>query len=260
MAIDPRRLQSELDHIAQLAGDPQRLQRATLRLLEGYQVRRRKDGRPRNLVPAPVMRALARRLQAQLRSDPSGIADTAGALWGSGRSEARYLAAQLLGELEGERAAELVERWIHASIPLELVKELAEAGLRRLRRESPDRFLERCADWLHDKHRLLGLYSLRAAARDPQFENLPRVFELVEGLGGRLRGRPRSAMLELMRALAGRAPAEAVQFLRDELQHSGEPAKRLVGDMLPSLSPEQREALRGPNGIIRAQAGRPKGR
>ncbi len=253
MAIDPQRLQSELDHIAQLAGDPEQLQRATLDLLEAYQVRRRKDGRPRNLVPAPVLRSLARRLRKQLRADPAAVADTASALWASGRGEARSLAAQLLPEMDGDQAADLVERWTHGSVPLELVKELADISLRRLRRQSPGRFLERSGEWLHQKHRLLGLYSLRAAVLDQRFENLPRVFGLIEGMGGSLRGRPRTALLELMRALARQAPAETVHFLRDELRRNGESSKRLVTDLLPSLSAEQREALRAPNGIIRAK-------
>lgn len=254
MAVDPQRLQTQLNELARLSGDPERLQRATIELLDDYQIRRRSAGRLQTSVPPPVLRALARTLRTGLDRDPEKLAAAAAALWGAGRRETRSLAAQLLANQDGELVAELVERWTHASVPLELVKELAEVSLEAGRRAAPDRFLARCRSWLRDKNRLLGLYSLQAAVRDPRFENLPRVYELIEGLGGSLRGRPRRAMLELMRALARRAPAETVQFLRDELAQGGAPAKRLVQDLLPSLSSEQREALRAANGIIRAQS------
>lgn len=258
MAIDPERLKLELDQLTALASDPQRLQRQVLELLERYQVRRRSDGRLQSSVPRPVLRSMARALRAELRGDSAATAEVASALWKADRHDTRNLAAQLLVDLEGEPAAELIERWIHGPVSLELVRELAEVGLQGWRRRDPDGFLDRSREWIGDKHRLLGLYALHAAARDPQFEHLPRVYRLIEGLGGSLRGRPRRALLELMRALAGRAPVETVQFLRRELLQSGSAAHRLVAELLPSLPPEQRQALRSPNGIIPARADHPQ--
>lgn len=259
MAVDPQRLQAQLHELVQLTGEPARLQRATLELLDGYQVRRRSAGRLRTAVPQPVLRALARSLRASLNRDPELLAHAASALWGADRRETRSLAAQLLANQDGEPVADLVERWTHSSVSLELIKELAEVSLEAWRRSAPDQFLGRSRAWLQGKNRLLGLYALQAAVRDPEFENLPRVYQLIQGLGGNLRGRPRRAMLELMRALAQRAPAETVQFLRDELRQGGAPAQRLVRDLLPSLPAAQREGLKAANGIMRARANRTKG-
>lgn len=255
MAIDPKRLERQLDELAQLTGDPERLQGAIRALLESYQVRRRSAGRLRTSVPRPVLQALNRSLRAQLQGDSQATAEVATALWNADRPETRQLAAHLLAVQHGEQAAQLVERWTHGSVAVEHVRELAEVGLAGWRSSQPDRFLARCQVWLQDRYRLLGLYALRAAVADPRFEHLPQVYRLIEGLGGHLRGRPRRAMLELMRALARRAPVETVQFLRDELASSGGSAERLVRDLLPSLPSEQRQALRGTNGIIRARAG-----
>lgn len=251
MAVDPQRLQSQLDQLVGLADRPERLQRATIELLEGYQVRKRSAGRTQYSVPSPVLRALARTLQAGLRDDADRLVEAASALWGTGRSEARSLAVQLLADQTDQRAAELVERWTHASVGAELMRQLTETGLRGWRQAAPEAFVQRCSSWLEAKQRLLGLYALRAAVRDPAFENLPRVYELVEGLGGSLRGRPRRALLELMRELARRTPAETIQFLRQERKAGGAAIERLIRDLLPSLSPEQRQALKAPNGIMR---------
>lgn len=255
MAVDPQRLERQLNELTKLVGDPERLLRAIRELLDSYQVRRRSSGRLRASVPRPVLRALSRSLRAGLHGSPEATAEVATELWSADRPETRQLAAHLLAVEHGERAAQLAERWTHGSVAVEHIRELTEVGLAGWRSNQPEQFLQRCELWLQDRYRLLGLYALRSAVADPRFEHLPQVYRLIEGLGGSLRGRPRRAMLELMQALARREPMETVQFLRGELANSGGSAERLVRDLLPSLQDEQRQALRSANGIIRARAG-----
>jgi len=256
MAIDPQRLKLQLAELTALADQPERLLRATLELLELYQVRRRAAGRVQASAPPPVLRGIVRALGSRLQHDPQATERVIVALWGSGRSEARSLAVQLLGEQPTELAPDLVERWTHSAVRLDQMRELAAVGLRGWRRAAPDRFLERCSNWLGSKHRLVGLFALRAAVRDDEFENLPRIYQLAGQLGGNLRGRPRRAMLELLKSMARRAPTETAQFLREADLQGGASMARLIGEVLPSLPNEQRAALRGQNGIIPARTKR----
>lgn len=256
MSIDPQRLELQLAELKALADRPERLLPATLELLEIYQVRRRAGGRVQASAPPPVLRGIVRALRSRLQHDPQATETVMVTLWGSGRTEARSLAVRLLGEQPTELAPDLVERWTHSAVRLDLMRELAAVGLHGWRRAAPDRFLERCSIWLGGKHRLLGLFALRAAVRDDEFENLPRIYQLVGQLGGGLRGRPRQAMLELLKSMARRAPTETVQFLREAELRSGASMARLVGEVLPSLPSEQRAALRSRNGIIPARTKR----
>lgn len=133
--------------------------------------------------------------------------------------DSRLLAAGLLGELEGLEVAATAERWAGQNVPIEIVRELGERGLYGWRRADPTAFLTQLSSWLDDRRpriRVLAIYALRGRVRDPDFDDLPSGFGLVEGRLAKARGEMREALVALITAFAEVASEETASFLNDE--------------------------------------------
>ena len=221
-AIDPNRLRRQIEELRLQVGDPSGLRRSIVRLVEEYSDRTRRQGRRESTVPGSVHRSVLQALQEALANDPDAAAQAAEALWRAEPTEAKLLAAGLLGPQHGSFAADLAERWATQGPPAKVIEAVGEFALTGWRRGDPGEFLQRAQTWLGDRNRLLALYSLRSAVRDPEFEDLPAVFQLLSGLAGGVRGESKRAFVQLIHALEARAPRETARFLDEEVQ-TGDP-------------------------------------
>ena len=220
-AIDPLRLARQVVDLQSLAADPAELTRAVTRLTGEYLVRARREPAPEASLPPPVHRAILHGLQVTLGTDPEAGARAAAALWGATPVAAKLVAAGLIGSYSDDFAAGLVEAWASEAVPARVIQQLAEVGLTGWRRAHPGEFLRRAAGWLGDRRRLLALYALRAAVQEADFEDLPAVFALLDGVGGRLRGESKRAFGLLIKALASRSEVETAQFLAEQMERGG---------------------------------------
>lgn len=207
-AIDPHRLASEVERLKAQSGEPTLIARETKALLAYYS----DDGRVK--VPAPVLRALARALEQSSAEHPL---DSPRALWKGGSPEAKVLAAGLLGNVENESVAAVVERWANQDVPTEVVQELGERGTTGWRRAHREHFLKQVVTWLSGKSRrsrVLALYALGGIVTDPRFDDLPVIYSVLEDHLS-ARGEAREALIALLKMLRQEAPDETALYLRE---------------------------------------------
>jgi len=254
-AIDPDRLTRQVAKVAEAAGDPIELRRRALDLLEFYADRTRRPGASTQVddvppsfgAPRSVMRALTSKLVGAVTGRPERALAGAEALWRADHRETRLLAAALVGSLDDRRAPTWVED--HAALTNDYVVlgEMAVRGLTGWRQADPLDFVDNLMRWLDSSKRPtqhLALLAIVAAADDPEFRQLPRLFPLMSGRSGSFRGEIRKAYTASIRALARRSPPEATYFLMAEVA-SGDPAAfRLARAVLDALPPDNAGRLR----------------
>lgn len=210
-AIDPNRLARQVEDLIAQPDEPDRIARAVRDLVEEYSDQARSSV---PTVPTPVIRALRGALQQH--EQPKAISE---ALWEVSLPDTRLLAAGLLERIEDPEAAATAKRWAGQNVPIEIVRELGARGLAGWRRANPAGFLDQITSWLDERRgrgRVLALYALRERVSDPDFEDLPSIFALVEGRLSGVRGEMREAMVALITALEKAAPVETVNFLNEE--------------------------------------------
>ena len=210
-AIDPQRLAGQLDNLRTHSGDPDQIALEVQDLIEEYSDRTRS---PAPALPAPFIRSL----RAALHELGQQVA-VSEALWNGGLPDARRLGAGLLERVEDPEVAATAARWASQNVPIKIVRELGERGLSGWRRKHPAGFLDQITRWLDGRKRrsrVLAVYALIGRVRDPNFEDLPTAFELLEGRLAGARGEMREALVALIAALIDVAPEETASFLNDE--------------------------------------------
>jgi hypothetical protein len=103
-------------------------------------------------------------------------------------------------------------------------------------------------EWLESKDsydQVFGLESLLPMIKDPDFDNLPKLYDLLSLIISSPRTRVLSPLQKVIEALAVRSPVETVYFLKSVLAqpHSSE-LPRLFRRMLTVFPPEQAQSLR----------------
>ena len=220
-AIDPGRLARQVADLQPLAADPAELAQAVTRLAGEYLVRTRREPEVGFSLPPPVHRAILHALELALANDPEAGARAAAALWKATPVATKLLAAGLIGSYAEDFAADQVESWAAEVVPARVILQLGEVGLTRWRRTHPAEFLLRSEGWLGDRRRLLALYALRASVQESEFEDLPAVFQLLDGIGSRLRGESKRAFGLLINALGSRSEGETAQFVVEQVERGG---------------------------------------
>ena len=210
-AIDPNRLARQVDDLIAMPDEPFQIARVVRDLVEEYSAQARSSVPS---VPRPVIRSLRGALQQH--AQPMAIGE---ALWKDSLPDTQLLAAGMLERIEDGEVAATAKRWAGQNVPIEIVRELGARSLTGWRLTHPADFMDQVTSWLDEQRgraRVLALYALRERVSDPDFEDLPSVFSLIEGRLDGARGEMREALVALITALEKVAPEETVNFLDDE--------------------------------------------
>jgi hypothetical protein len=253
-AVDPQRLAREIESLDTVLDDPKSLRSRVIALLDIYADRTRRTGAGANPertpwsfdVPSPILRSLKLYLQEKLVSKTKLAWEITDELWHAGYRETQLLATNVLMLCSDPKVAEWVEEHAVESVDNATMATLARDGLSGWRQSAPQDFITATSRWLQDEKamiRAFSLYGLGAAVRDPAFEDLPAVFSLLHDFTQPTRGDSRRALLELVRALANRSPAETTHFLLEGLKRGGTHAERLARSVLEILPKAQRTAI-----------------
>lgn len=235
-AIRPERLQQRAEEIAAAIENPAELERRLLDLLDFHADRTRRSPEATSAmdavggfgVPHPVLVAIERALAAALADYPERREDLGQALWEMGFREAQLLAASVLAGLNWERAHELVERFIRASRDRRVQRELAERALTGWQSADRAQVLAVLSRWLRardERVQRLALAAIEVQIAASSSESLRHYYQLLEGLPARVHRASGAELQEVVASLASHNPAEAAQFLKDELRRSN---RRLV--------------------------------
>jgi hypothetical protein len=185
------------------------------------------------------------------QENPLSSLDVIDALWKQPKLEPRRLAAFLLGKIPLEYSDKVIQRLKGWSIPEEdheLIRYLQNNGSLLLRKQHTQEWLSVIRTWLqsdNSQDQIFGLQSLLPFINDPDFINLPRIFDLIILQLQTLQPRVTYTLQTVIEALARRTPNEMVYLLKSTLvKTNSKDLARLLRRMIPVFPEEQQKSLK----------------
>ncbi len=261
-AIDLARLRKQANQLADfffLPEDFLKHLRQTLDFYVNRTLRRQENIAPRSNLPTyrtptVVMRQIENSIGALAMINPHYALELADLLWDEGYIETRMLAAFLLGRIppQEERLLARLTAWTQQVRDPSVRSELLTTSLARLRTETPNEFLVIIGEWLHPARQRFwsdGIQALLPMITDPNFENLPPIFELIRPVIETAPGGLQTDLGNLINALYQDSPSETDYFLHEVLENSSNPLtavtlRRNLSTFPPELQTSLRELVR----------------
>ena len=261
-AIDLARLRKQTNRLADfffLPEDFLRLLREMLDFYVNYSLRKKENIAPRSNLPTyrtpfVVMREIENAIGAVAAENPHYALELADLLWDEGYIETRLLAAYLLGRIppQEERLLARLTAWTQQVRDASVRGALLTTSLARMRKETPDEFLVVISEWLHPARQRFwpnGIQALLPMIADPDFDNLPPVFEIVRPIIEAAPGVVQNEIGNLINALYQASPSETVYYLREILEKSSNPLtattlRRILTMFPPELQTSLRDLIR----------------
>ena len=174
-------------------------------------------------VRPPVLRQILQELIPLADERPEQGLALCDHLWNEPFLEFRMLSTMLLGQVPTATPNPILQRmqsWIKPELEDHLINALLTHGLTYLRQHEPQALIRLIRSWLVSENRfeqLIGLRALIPMIEDPEFENLPAFFRMVQPLTRTAHPSLRQDLLDVLAALANRSPKETAYFLRQTL-------------------------------------------
>lgn len=203
--------------------------------------------------PAPILKGVEdglSRLAAKAEHAEAAL-DLADRLWDEAWLETCLLAGFLLGCIppQEEHFLPRIMAWTAQVRDPELRARLLDTSLVRLRKESPDMFLDLLREWLRPERAHLwpdGMQAVISAVSDPAFMNLPPLLEVIKPIVEAAPADLQLTLEALLLALHHASPKETTYFVRQVLLHSDDPMTAVTfRRILPALPAGLREEVRG---------------
>lgn len=250
-AIDPSRLEKQIQEILQRADEPLEFSRMCVDLFEFYGDRTKRtldvhDDHRVLHVPRPVVRQLSGAIEKTEFDEEESWRKIAESLWGYEYRELRVLGAVVLGSHARLEVLTIAEVWATMCNDVQVVISIASAGLRSYREEVPSELFEAIDGWLNSDNshvRHLGIQALLAFLEGGENEHIPTILLALRGSSDRARGESWKTLRVLIEELAVRSPPEATRFLLDEMEDGSEGTERLVRTILASFPEVHRNRL-----------------
>ena len=206
---------------------------------------------PSYRVPPLIMHQLEINMPGLAEKNPSQVLEAADLLWKEKYYEVRLMGIILLGNLPVKFAQPVSKRiasWINPDEEKELIKALLSFGSRRLRNEKPELWLHIIQMWIKDENdeiKKIGLQSLISIIIDPEFEDFPKIYSLLEIA---IRDPNVTIQKELFLAISqmtDRSPMEMTAFLRNVLiKTQEETVRKFIRRCLPLLEETDQVSLK----------------
>lgn len=258
-AIFPARLKQQAALLADHFDDPAAFVRSLHHLLEAYSNRAYRPGQAGELPPLletyrvqpPVLRQLLLAIAPLANESPASGLALSDALWEQPNLEFRLLAAMLLGQIPCSPSEPILNRlnaWIKPDMELRVLEVLFTSGLASCQQHQPQVILELAEEWLkHDEsfYNQLGLRLILPFAENPDFDNLPALFRLIQPYCRKITPQLRPEILDVAIILARRSPIETTYFLRQTFEMpESKDTPWLIRQCLSEFPPQQQENLR----------------
>ena len=261
-AIDLARLRKQTNRLADfffLPDDFLKLLRDMLDFYVNRTLRKQENIAPGSNLPTyhtppVVMRQIEKEIGALARENPHYALELADLLWDEGYIETRRLAAFLLGCIppQEERLLARLTAWTQQVRDPSVRRALLTTSLGRMRKETPDDFLVVIGEWLHPARQRFwsnGIQALLPMITDPNFDNMPPVYELVRPVIEAAPGVLQGDLVNLINALYHASPAETTYYLRQILENSTNPLaaatmRRTLAMYPPGLQAGLRDLVR----------------
>ncbi|PWH17183.1 MAG: hypothetical protein DDG60_02770 [Anaerolineae bacterium] len=252
-AIDIARLKTQAAVLVEKFDQPERFVKELHEILDLYADRTLRVGiaapasvLPAYRVPQAVLRQIEMELNPLATTFPEQALALTNALWKAGYLETRLLAAVLLGKIHPDtpHLLERVQAWVARARDKQLRKALLNAGLVRLRREAPQRFLALIQTWFDPSTPRLweyAIYALIPLLEDPAYENLPPIYTMLTPVIQNIPPMLQNELADLLTALYRASPVETTYFLRQAMAGAASPQCAVI---LRRVAPSLPEGLR----------------
>lgn len=262
-AVELVRLQNDTRRLLEHFHEPPVFVSMLQELLEFFSDRTARAGQ--SGAPRPLIRAynaprhlhtyITREACKQAAQQPQAGLALAKALWAADYLELRLMAAAMLGSLPPSPPGpllEVVDDWLAQQPEARLQQAILHDGLAGLRRQHPQALLAKIEAWIKSSRQALrqtGLAALAIMVDTIPHEVPPQAFELLQPLVYQLPDELKQDVLDLVRSLARRLPAETAFLLRQALDipNNAKPAwllRNALHSFPASMQPALRERLR----------------
>jgi hypothetical protein len=198
-----------------------------------------------------IIREIEKELKRQTAENPDAALTLADALWHENYTELCTLASFLLGLVPVQSSNAVLDRiknWIKSGEQAYALSDLLELGTIRLRRETPQIYLDTIRDWLTSSSisiNKIGINAMMALVKDEQFHDLPKVYTLTAPMVRHILPPLQGELRQLVLTLINRSPSETAYFLRQVVLLSpNADTKRLLRKVMDELPDHLRSKLR----------------
>ena len=261
-AIDLARLRKQANRLADFFFLPDEFMKHLREMLEFYvnhTLRTKENVAPgSNLktyrTPPAVLTQIENELRAVAEANPEFALDLADILWDEGALETRLLAAFLLGRIppQEERLLPRLTAWTQQIRDPDVRSALLSTSLTRMRKETPEQFLNLIREYLHPARMRTwsnGIQALLPMIADATNENLPTIFDMVEPIIEEAPSTLQNDLTDLIVALYRASSNETTFLLKHILTNTQNPMtvvtmRRIATSFPPPLQKELRDLLR----------------
>ena len=249
-AIDLSRLRKQASRLADFFFVPDEFIRHLREMLEFYvdhTLRKQPAIAPAANMPSfhtspVILKQIEQEIHRSASAYPDAALELADRLWDEGYLETRLLAAFLLGRIppQEERLLARLTAWTHQVYDPSLRAKLLDHGLARMRKETPDQFLELITQWLRPERKRLwsnGLQAAISAVSDISFSNHPPLLKVLEPIMEAAPAKLQNEIEEFVLALYESSPTETIYFLRQVLTNSNDPMTAITFRRIASSFP-----------------------
>jgi len=236
-AIQPARLKRQSALLVEQFINQAAFIRSLHHLLDFYADRSHRPGQagePATLIQAygvkpPILRQILMDLEPLVKEKPEEALELCDRLWEQPYLEFRQLSASLLGMIPISSNAAILERVrdrITQDTEDRLIDVMILLGLEKLRKEDPHSIYRLIDEWLSTNevhYQKIGLRTLLPLVQDPDIENLPNFFNLIQPFARSLPSSISPDLLDIVEVLARRSPQETAYFLRQMLSFPNSP-------------------------------------
>jgi predicted alpha/beta hydrolase family esterase len=272
-AIDLARLRKQANRLADFFFLPDEFMKHLREILEFYvnhTLRTKENVAPgSNLktyrTPPAVLTQIENELRLVAEANPEFALELADILWDEGALETRLLAAFLIGRIppQEERLLPRLTAWTQQVRDPDVRSALLSTSLMRMRRETPEQFLELVREYLHPariRSWSIGIQALLPMVADSTNANLPTILDIVEPIIEEAPSTLQSDLTELIVALYRTSSNETTFLLKHILTTTTNPMtvvtmRRIAVSFPPPLQKELRELLR-PQSFIAQKSNR----
>lgn len=258
-AVQLSRLSSEIDFLSRQFLFPVEFQQGLHALLERYATLVYRPGQlvkaTRNIqeyhVPPLVLNRLEQRLSQLCQANPQSSLSLADILWKDPYLECRHLSAYILGQYPLVSPDPVVNRiyaWCQPKEDAAVIQAILIQAGARLRVEQPLTWIVMVQKWLEQPdtfYQKTALKALLPLIMDPQFENLPPIFQVISPLVKNPPSALQGELKDVLSALAVRSPGETSYFLKQILVLTKNTSlTRIVRKIIPELPTVMQNSLR----------------
>jgi hypothetical protein len=194
--------------------------------------------------PSVILKQIEQEMYNNSSEYPEAALELADRLWDEGYLETRLIASFLLGRIppQEERLLTRLTAWTQQIHDPDLRAKLLDSGLTRMRKETPQEFLELIAQWLHPERTRWwtnGIHAAISAVSDPSFVNLPPLLNLLEPIMEAAPAKLQDEIKEFVLLLYRNSPTETIYFLRQVFTNSHEPMTAITFRRISQSFPEE---------------------